>query len=262
MQEEKQNLIIAVLTGTFFVCLFGFITFLVMVNFMRRKRKILLENQMRESQFQQELLMAELEMQDHTFRAVSQEIHDNIGQILSIAKLHLSILTYEGKGQEELHLIKDLVSKSIDELRDLSKGYYTERLVEEGLLVAIKHQYEQLSRTGLFKTTFQSEMESLQLDKNKTIFLYRMVQEIINNIVKHSSGTKVGFRIFKKKENIIISIEDNGKGFLMDSFHFVPGIGINSIQQRAKMIDAKAEILSTVGVGTTVNLTFKENDHD
>ncbi len=262
MQEEKQNLIIAILTGSVFVCLFGFITFLVMINFMRRKRKIFLEKQIRESQFQQELLMAELEMQDHTFRAVSQEIHDNIGQILSIAKLHLSILTFEGKGQEELHVIKELVSKSIDELRDLSKGYYTERLVEEGLLVAIKHQYEQLSRTGLFKTTFQSDLESLQLDKNKTIFLYRMVQEILNNIVKHSSGTVVNFRIYKNGENVIISIEDNGKGFLMESADFVPGIGINSIHQRAHMIGSKADIISVLGKGTIVKLIFKVNDYD
>jgi len=105
-----------------------------------------LDIKVRESQCQQELLQAQLEMQDHTFRAVSQEIHDNVGQILSLAKVHLNIITFEREEHEALNTIKELVSNAISELRDLSNGYYADRLVEEGLLVAIRHQLTQLTK--------------------------------------------------------------------------------------------------------------------
>ena len=100
MQREKEKFIIAILIGTFFVLLFGLITFLVVINFVKRKRKILIEKKMREAQYKQELLQAQLEMQEHTFRTVSQEIHDNVGQILSLVKLNLNILTFENESNE------------------------------------------------------------------------------------------------------------------------------------------------------------------
>lgn len=100
MQTEKEDIILAILVGSLFVLLFGFITFLVVINFVRRKRKILMERRVREAQFQQELLQAQLEMQEHTFRTVSQEIHDNVGQILSIVKLNLNILTFGNEDNE------------------------------------------------------------------------------------------------------------------------------------------------------------------
>lgn len=262
MQEEKQDIIIAILTGSLFVLLFGFITFLVVINYVRRKRKILLETHVRESQFQQELLQAQLEMQDHTFRAVSQEIHDNVGQILSLAKVHLNIITFNGQGHEGLNTIKELVSNAISELRDLSAGYYTDRLVEEGLLVAIEHQLEQLIKTGLFTTSFHSEIDTLAIDNSKTIFLYRMVQEVLNNVVKHSQANHVNVHIFRKESEVHITLRDNGNGFRSTSADFKPGIGLSSIQQRALMIGAKAEIISEEGSGTVVDLIFKENADD
>jgi len=262
MQEEKQNIILAILTGSLFVLLFGFITFLVVINFVRRKRKILLETQVRESQFKQELLQAQLEMQDHTFRAVSQEIHDNVGQILSLAKVHLNIITFEKQENEGLNTIKELVTNAISELRDLSSGYYADRLVEEGLIVAIQQQLQQLTKTGLFTTSFHSEIDSLVIDKSKTIFLYRMIQEVLNNVVKHSEADHVNVHIARKGEEVHITLKDNGKGFRTTREGFKPGIGLSSIQQRALMIGAKADISSEEGSGTIVNLIFKDNGHD
>lgn len=262
MQQEKQKIVMAILAGSVFILLFGVITFLVVINYIRRKRKILLDIKVRESQFQQELLQAQLEMQDHTFRVVSQEIHDNVGQILSLAKVHLNIITFEREGHEELNTIKELVTNAISELRDLSNGYYADRLVEEGLLVAIRHQLTQLTKTGLFTTSFHSEMDNVAIDKSKTIFLYRMIQEVLNNAVKHSHANHISVDIFKKNKNVHIRVQDNGKGFSYKQAGFKAGIGLSSIYQRALMIGAKANINSIMGMGTRVNLIFKENSHD
>lgn len=262
MQKEKQSIIIAILTGSVFVLLFGFITFMVVINYVRRKRKMLVEKQMREGQYQQELLQAQLEMQDHTFKAISQEIHDNVGQILSLAKVHLNILTFDGQGHEQLNLIKALVTDAITELRNLSAGYYADRIMEEGLLVSIEHQLLQLEKTGLFTTSFHSAFDTLLIDQSKTIFLYRMIQEALNNVVKHSGAGHVLVDVYKKDGHVHIRLEDNGKGFSSDQPNFKAGIGLSSIQQRGLMIGAKVNIHSIMGMGTRVTLIFKENDHD
>lgn len=260
MQAEKEDILVAILVGSLFVLLFGFISFLVILNFVRRKKKILTERKIREAQFRQELLQAQLEMQEHTFKTVSQEIHDNVGQILSIIKLNLNILTFKNEGNEQLEDIKTMLTNAIKELRDLSAGYYADRLVEEGLLVAIQHQLRQLDKTGLFTTSFHSELETLSVDKNKVIFLHRMVQEILHNVVKHSGASHVIAHISKKNEEIHISLQDNGKGFDSTSTGFKAGIGLSSIRQRASMIGADVQINSEIGSGTLVKLVFRPND--
>lgn len=262
MQREKEKFIIAILIGTFFVLLFGLITFLVVINFVKRKRKILIEKKMREAQYKQELLQAQLEMQEHTFRTVSQEIHDNVGQILSLVKLNLNILAFENESDEKLHTIKTMVTNAISELRDLSTGYYADRLVEEGFLVAIQHQLQQLEKTGMFTTSFYSELDSLSIDKSKVIFLHRMVQEILHNVVKHSAANHVSVRISKENDDINIVLQDNGKGF--DNTHpdFKPGIGLSSIRQRASMIGAVVSVKSKKGSGTIVKLVFRQNEEN
>lgn len=260
MQTEKEDIVIAILVGSLFVLLFGFITFLVVVNFVRRKRKILMERRVREAQFQQELLQAQLEMQEHTFRTVSQEIHDNVGQILSIVKLNLNILTFGNEDNEKLQTIKQMVKNAITELRNLSAGYYADRLLEEGFLVAIQQQLQQLDKTGMFTTSFNSDLETLSMDKSKMIFLHRIVQEILHNVVKHSDATHVDASISKANDEIHIVLQDNGKGFDSNGPGFKPGIGLSSIRQRASMIGANVLINSEIGAGTIVKLAFRQNE--
>lgn len=257
MEEVSREVIIGVVTGTLFILLFSIVMMLVLINFLRRKKKMMYEKQVRESQFQQALLQTQLEMQEHTFKTVSQEIHDNVGQILSLAKVNLSILTMEGKSDPKITDVAELVGKAIRELRDLSAGYYADRLAEEGLIIAIQHELQQLEKTGLFTTSFHSEMNRLPVDKSKTIFLYRMVQEICNNIVKHANATHVDIRIIKKDQEVRIEIKDDGKGFDESDERFKPGIGLSSIRQRAAMIGADAQIQSEPGLGTSIHLMFK-----
>ncbi|MES2374525.1 MAG: ATP-binding protein [Bacteroidota bacterium] len=257
MQKENQDIVTAILIGSLFILLFGSAAFMIMLNYFKRKRKLLLERELQEAHFKQTLVEAQMEMQEHTFRIISQEIHDNVGQILSLAKLNLNIITIDQKENESFHRIKDLVTNAISELRDLGRGYYSDKLVEEGLISAIRHQLNQLNKTGLFTTTFKSQIEFLAVEKNKIIFLYRMVQEVLNNIIKHSGANHVNIDIYMKDENAYIVIKDNGKGFTKSTSGFKAGIGLSSIQERAAMIGGTADITSIPGLGTTVTLMFK-----
>ncbi len=256
MQKTNESLLLAILSSSFFLLLISVAFYSVFIHYSKKKKLLLKEKMEREANFRQELLQAQLEMQEHTFKTVSQEIHDNVGQILSIIKLHLNILTFHNESDEQLESVKDMLTCAITELRDLSAGYYADRLVEEGFLVAIQHQLKLLEKTGLFTTDFQTKLETLSIEKSKVIFLHRIVQEILHNVVKHSGGTHVHAQIEKENKQIHILLSDNGKGFDSTDPSFKAGIGLSSISQRATMIDANLEISSALGMGTSVKISL------
>jgi signal transduction histidine kinase len=256
MENQNKDIVIAIIVGTLFIVLFAFVLLIVIVNYVQQKRKIILARQKREAEYLQELLQAQLEMQEHTLKSISQEIHDNVGQVLSLAKLNLNILTLRDVDNQQLSSVKELVSKAIMDLRHLSTGYYAERLVERGLLTAIKHELEQLDKTGLIVSHLICELEEIEVDKNRTIFIYRMVQEILHNVLKHAAAKNVYVNINKENSLTRLSIKDDGKGFNREDKNFTRGIGLSSIQNRAGMIGAKVSIESELGKGTEFNLTF------
>jgi signal transduction histidine kinase len=262
MQKEKQDFVVTILISSLFIMMFSFIVFLLVFNYIRQKRKLLIDKKIRDAHFQQALLEAQLEMQEHTLNGVSQEIHDNVGQILSLIKLNLNILSMDEANNAIYKTLKELVGSAISELRELGAGYHTDRMVDEGLLFGIRHQLQMLEKTGRFKTEFYSDIDNLLLEKSTTIFLYRMIQEALNNVVKHSDAKTIRVNVYRKEENIHIILQDDGKGFEMGSEDFKPGIGLRSIQQRAAMINADASIVSKPGSGTTIIFVFKYKGND
>ena len=256
----SNDIVTALVVTVLFIVLFSFLMIMVVVNFIGRKRKLLIERQERELALQQQILQAQLEMQDQTLKSISQEIHDNVGQTLSLAKLNLNILSMHTSSPEVFNDTKTLVSKAISDLRDLSTGYYADKLAENGLLAAIQHETEQLKKTGAFQVSFSSEVDCIQTNKNTTIFLYRMVQEIFNNIIKHSLAKNISIDIFKNNDNINIKITDDGIGFDVNNLSSKSGMGLHNMQQRAKMIDANILIDTQPQKGTTITIIFKEQE--
>lgn len=143
MQEEK-HFTAAIISVTLFLFLFSFAIIASIASFTRRKRKLVFEKQMLESRFQQELLQTGLEIQEHMFQTLSREIHDNVGQLLSLAKLNISLLSLEMGNNGKLSNIKELLLNAINELRMLGMGYQAEQLLDKGLISAIRYQVEQL----------------------------------------------------------------------------------------------------------------------
>jgi signal transduction histidine kinase len=260
--EKEESMVLAIFSASLFITLFTLAAIVAMVSLVLKRRKVMIEKRLLEENFQQELLSAGLEMQEHTFQSVSREIHDNVGQILSLAKLNLNILSMEGGDTKKVLGIKELVAKAINELRNLGMGYHADRLLDKGLLPGIQYQVELLQRTGLYKVTYQSAFDILYMSKSKTIFIYRIVQEIVQNIVRHSGASEVDISICRHMDGIAIIISDNGKGFNREEPDFEPGLGLSNMAQRACMIGAKLEIKSEEGNGTIISLICKQNGDD
>ena len=261
MQEEK-HFTAAIISVTLFLFLFSFAIIASIASFTRRKRKLVFEKQILESRFQQELLQTGLEIQEHMFQTLSREIHDNVGQLLSLAKLNISLLSLEMGNNGKLSNIKELLLNAINELRSLGMGYQAEQLLDKGLISAIRYQVEQLEKTNLFTVSYEPLAGTIQVNKSKCIFLYRMVQEAFNNIITHSFATEISVKIWREQGKIHIWVEDDGIGFEPTEPGFTPGIGLGSIAHRAAIIDTEVMIESKINMGTIIHLICKEDEYD
>ena len=221
----------------------------------QRRNKLIYENQKIKKDFEQTLLNTQLEIQEQTLTHISREIHDNIGQVLSLARLQLHTLT-EGASEENIDYTDHLLEKAITDLRGLSHSLNTNSIKEDGFAASIKKVLEQFEKTGKFKTSFYDET-GFMISDDQGIILFRIIQEVLNNIVKHAQATEITIRIKKPEEHTIISIADNGKGFNTEKLQSSEtGIGIRNIKERALIIGAKLSLVSQPNHGTTVRIIF------
>ncbi|HRH59723.1 MAG TPA: sensor histidine kinase [Chitinophagaceae bacterium] len=239
-----------------------FVIFFYLLVLQLHRRRVIHQQEMFELKkiYEQTILQSQIEIQEQTFRNISQEIHDNIGQVLSLAKLNLHTVS-AANTSEKITLSEELLGKAITDLRDLSKSLNTDKITDIGLADAIKNELAIIEKaTKISKTTFVLSNENIPLDKDKTIVVFRMIQEILHNIVKHAKASEVFIEIEADENKTGITVKDNGVGFnpaALDSRE--TGIGLKSIQQRCRLIHGVCNIQSSPGSGTTVAITIQNN---
>lgn len=208
--------------------------------------------------FQNEIMQAQLEMQEETFKNISQEIHDNIGQTLSLIKINLSMVDNKipESEREKISDSKELLSKAIHELRDLTKNMNTDFIKQLGLTKAIEQQVEFIRKTGKYIIDYSvtGSIEAYELQKELLIF--RIIQELINNTIKHAHADHIDIGIQYENKKMTLIYSDNGKGFDMDevSKEKLKGIGLSNIINRTELIGGVVVIKSNPKEGTKITL--------
>ncbi len=259
---RNEELIIAAFSVTL---VFIILTLFVTLFFILHKKKIRQSNVEKEKMrtfYQQTLLQTQLEIQEQTFKNISQEIHDNIGQALSLAKLNLNtmVVPEDVVLKQKIATSKELVSKAIVDLRDLSRSLNTDYVADMGLLRAIEYELELIYRAANIKTTLEVEGSTYRLDKQRELILFRIVQETFNNIVKHAAAQKISVHIQYETNFFELTIADDGKGVnlqpLNENTNTTFGLGIRNMHSRAKLIGADFTMASSIGKGTEVKISL------
>ncbi len=248
---EKENIEIP---GIFLtsIALFVFLTIgfcIVFFVFFVNRRQHFRQKKLLETQFQQELLQTQLEIQEQTLKTISEEIHDNVGQVLSLAKLNLN--TFEINPEKKLTDTKQLISKAINDLRDLSRSMHNDRIAELGLQQSIADELQILQNTGQFATHLQITGKSYKLPPQKEMVLFRIVQEALNNCIKYSKAKNITVELNYDKGDFLLYITDDGIGF---DTQVKTGIGLKSMQNRAALIGAEFSIQSAIENGTAITI--------
>jgi signal transduction histidine kinase len=260
--QENYTIITGILTATAFVLLFAFMLLLLFLHYSRKKQRMMYEQQLMEEKYRRELEQVEREVQEHTFQMIAQDIHDNVGQQLSLVKLNLSILSMGNTTMTALKDIRDQVAEAIQQLRQISIGYQGDRLLESGLQAGIQLLVEQLRKTGKYAIRLNDEGISSDIHPQHTLFIYRIFQECIQNIIRHSNATEIEIDLKETPRYFSMKLHDNGDGFDMEEAKKKNGIGIRNMIQRSRLIGGELEMLSSPGGGTTIVLNYKKYTDD
>lgn len=265
MPGQNQEIYVFILIATALALLL--VGFIVTSLFVYQRRQHRQEQQLArmKDEYQQELLRSQLEIQETTFKTIALELHDNIGQVLSVVKLSLSVLPLdkEHPAYESIQSSRQMLNKVIYDMGNLTKSLHTDRIAQIGLVEAMRFDLDSLRRTGLLEVDFSVDGMEYRLEDQRSIFLYRMFQEMLNNILKHSRATKVNIAVNYSIDNkFVLQVEDNGVGFDVEKTRQTSsssGIGLKSMTNRASLIGAQISVQSQPGKGTSIQVEVPHN---
>jgi two-component system NarL family sensor kinase len=255
MPQNQVDIPWLVIIATIVLLIFTFGIITLFMRYQKRHNQFINEKKRLELNFQQELLQTQIEIQEQTLKTISQEIHDNIGQVLSLAKLNLN--TFEGiesdTNQTKINDTKNLVSKAINDLRDLSRSLHGDKITELGLLASVENELKILQNTGQFTTHFKVTGSPAKMEPQKEMVLFRILQEGLNNAVKHSKAKNITVQMDYQPQLFCLTITDDGIGFNKEALTAAKtGIGLTSMKNRAALIGGTFTIDSIINNNTTI----------
>lgn len=221
--------------------------------------RIQLETELNEQRVnrQKQITEAVILAQEKERTEIGKELHDNVNQILGASNLYINTaMTDEEMRQELLERSTELVSKAINEIRKISKSLITPGLREIGLIESIEDVIDdmKLARADLAIELDLQNISEEQIEDRRKLTVFRIVQEQLNNIVKHARATRVLIRLSMEGPNIVVTVADNGVGF--DVSRHRKGVGITNIISRTELFNGKVEIQSQPGEGCTLSVSL------
>jgi signal transduction histidine kinase len=252
MGQTETISIIIIFSIIFLLFFSGIVVFI----FQYRKRKVLHEKEKVEidKQHKVDLLNTQLQSQQQTMQHIGTEIHDNVGQKLTLASLYAKQLSTNSSGETEKKIaaVGNIIDESLAELRQLSKTLTNPELANASLFVLLKEEAKRINASGICHVSIShsgSDIVLPQADKN---ILFRLLQEFIQNSLKHSGCRKISILLDKQEEKLLITATDDGKGF--DTSVASTGIGLQNMRRRAEQLNAIYDLNSEAGRGTILTL--------
>lgn len=232
------------------------IVFILMVLYLysSRKKKYLEETLAKEEAFKAELNKVQHEILENLMKQVYAEIHDNLGQQAAVLKLELHSIDKFKKPELAINAIETL-NALIEDMKALSVSLNPQVIKSASLKRALSFELKRLGRTGLFE--IESNIEEVHsLPEDVTLVLYRVSQELLQNILKHSKATQLKINLLEDNEGLILEIIDNGIGFEASKKDGVVSTGINNLSKRCELIGAQLDLKSS-NAGTIAKIRYR-----
>ena len=227
------------------------IALIILFTTFQKKKNFLVEKQKEEQErFEKEIAETQIEIREATLRNISWELHDNIGQLLTLAKIQLQNST-----PENIKEVSETITKGLTEVRSLSKLINPEAIKNIDLREALQLEVDHFNRLNFIETTYKVEGDEVEIDKKASIVLFRILQEFFSNTIKHSKATNLEVTLNYKKDKLILFAKDNGVGFLINEKK--EGIGLSNIKNRIKLIGAEINFVTAENKGTSIEITYK-----
>lgn len=245
--------------------LIGFIImFLIAIAaaYIRSKEIRKIETAMREQKIHEDFSRQLLTQQEQERKRITSELHDSLGQNLLIIKNMLDINAQSQQSNQQLVVqlqeLSEIAARSIEETRTIASNLHPYQLSRMGLSKAVAALFRNLEQSTKLVLTSSIGEITQPLGKEHEVHLYRMVQESVNNILKHAQATELTFALAQKEHELEITIGDNGIGFDLQKVEHkdtsIGGLGLLGIRERARILNGKVVINSYIGKGTTIKI--------
>ena len=233
---------------------------MLIIAYLRRDLKHLKEKESMEADFEKQLLQSQLETQEETLNQLSTEIHDNVGQLLNSTKLLIGITQRTlSEYPDTLSMADETLGKAIQELRSLSKSLNREWLQQFNFIENLEAEITRINAAKNLQIHFTSP-DILSLKADQQIILFRIVQEILQNALKHSGAKNIVIKIKEDGLRLSISVSDDGNGF--NEAAVQKSVGILNIRHRSHLLGGNAQWQSAIGSGTRVIIQLPLNPAD
>jgi len=258
MQKNTNDIVIFLLVVS--ALILAMVAFIVVILYMYRKKQIAFIQNLEQIKLNHEktLVEAQLEMQESTFQHISREIHDNINLSLTLAKLQLNTFNWDDREESE-HKIGtsiELLSQSIKDLSDISKGLNADFIQQHGLIKTLEDEIARIRQTGLFSIENLVTGDPIYMDAKKELIIFRIMQEAFNNIIKHAEAKRSEMTLHYDETTLHITIADNGNGFDTTEKLVNGQAGLKNMETRTKMLDGTMNVSSRPGGGTTLSFSI------
>ena len=201
-------------------------------------------------------------VQEQERKRIAQDIHDTLGSILSTVKLRLSGLeefsgALQAQGKDHFHNVISLLDDAVVELRNISQNIMPATLSKLGLVAALQNLFDKISSYSGIKIQYAVHGMNVRPDESVEIIIYRVVMELVNNVLKHAQAENVTIQLIQYADHINVTVEDDGNGFDLEEVRKQKrGVGLENVISRLEYLKGKIEIDTAPGQGTSLVMDF------
>jgi two-component system, NarL family, sensor kinase len=254
--SNDNDVILAVVVATIlFFLMVGFIISYFII-YRRKREEHVYEMRAARKEFEKQLLQTQLEIQEQTLSRVSEEIHDNVGQVLSLARIQINIMNEsENFNRDMLNEVKENIGQAMTDLRDIARSMNSERVRNVNIFEAVMTEAKRINKSGIIHAGVLTEGPERSMNEQKKLILFRIIQECMQNILKHAEASEIDIRLCYMPAALEVSVRDNGKGFDPDRLSVTgAGLGLANMRTRASLMGGSVVIESEWESGTLINI--------
>jgi len=253
-----QDEIVMLIATSSIVLLILLVTVIMLFTyFQKRKLKFILDKQEAERRYLEELAESQLETQEQTLKNIGWELHDNVGQLLSVANMQLNVISTEvpEDTKKKFEETRDVINKSLKEVRALSKSLNRDVIHNIGLEQSVRNELERFNKLKFVDAKLQVfGNEDYKINAKDEIIIFRILQEFMSNSIKHSKAKNLDVTLTYLPEKLSIEIMDDGVGFNLNQVK--KGSGLINMESRAELINADFSLKSSENQGVSLTLSY------
>lgn len=255
----NAEIVLVYFVGTLGMILLAGAIFFFFVTYQKRILKKELEINRIKTDQQDEILRNTVSSQEKERKRIAQDLHDEVGAMLSVVKLNVSRIEKKSDDNttQELALeTKNYLDGVITQVRRISRALMPPSLEKLGVYFAIEDLANWVNKTGQLEIECWKNGEPFRFNNKKELAVFRIIQELLNNSIKHAGATHIVIKMRFWNEAIAVSLTDNGIGFEPDKLKHT-GLGLRNLESRAQLLDARFKVKSAPGKGTAAILFLK-----